>query len=57
VDDVVQDAGIEDPEQLGVRIVPGELQVVVVRGDPRDEPENADQQKHQSNEHRGGLDR
>ena len=57
MDDVVQDAHVEDPEQLGIGVVPGELQVVVVRRDPRDEPEDADEQEHQADEHRDGLDR
>jgi hypothetical protein len=45
VHDVVQDAHLEEPEQLCVGRVPGELHVAVVRGDPGDEPEDPDEQE------------
>ena len=46
VHDVVQDRHLEDAEQEGAGLVPGELQLVVVTRDPRDEPGDADEQEH-----------
>ena len=57
VDDVVQDADVEDAEQLRIGAVPGELQIVVVRRDPRDEAQDPDQQEDRADEHCDGLDR
>jgi hypothetical protein len=51
VDDVVQHADLEDPEQLRRRAVAGEREVAVVGRDPRDEPEHADGQEHDGDEH------
>lgn len=44
--DVVQDADVEEAEQLGVRVVPGELQVAVMGSDSGNEAEDPDEQEH-----------
>ena len=42
----MQDGDLEDSEQLGLRLVTGQAEVAVVRGDPRDEAEDADDEEH-----------
>src|SRR5262249_15716234 len=54
---VVQDAHLEEPEELRARVAPCEAQVAVVRGDPRDEAENPDGEEDDPENQREGLQR
>jgi hypothetical protein len=55
VHEVVQDGDLEDTEQLRLRLVPGELHGVVVRGDPGDEAEDTDQQEYRADDRGDGA--
>ena len=48
VHQVVQDRHVEDSEKCGVGVMAGEGELVVVRGDARNEAEHADDQKHRA---------
>jgi hypothetical protein len=51
VHEVVQNADLEDPEKLGVPVVPGDLEPVVeVCGDSRDEPGDAHHEEHEAHQ-------
>ena len=54
VDDVVQDRHLEQAQQLGLGVVGGERQGVVIRGDAGDEAEHADEEEDDADD-RGGL--
>jgi hypothetical protein len=56
VDDVVQDADLEEPDQLGLRLVPGEGQLAVVGRDAGDESEDGDEQERRADGERRELD-
>ena len=45
MEEVLQDARLEEPEQLGPGAVAGERQPVVVRGDPRNEAGDPDHEE------------
>src|SRR5690606_38889961 len=55
--EVVENRHLEDAEEHGARIVPGDLELVVVGRHPRDESEDADEGEHGSDGESGGLDR
>jgi len=55
VHDVVQDRNVEQPDQLGSRLVTGEGERVVVGGHTRNETENADEEEHRTDCHRAVL--
>jgi hypothetical protein len=57
VHDVVEDRHLEGVQQERTRLVTGEGQVVVVRGHPGDEPEDARQQEGSPDRGRSYLQR
>ncbi len=53
----VEDIDLEEAEELHLGVVPDERHIAVVRRDPGDEAEDADQDERGTDDCGGGLDR